>query len=339
MGDNQYGEIGGVTRGVARSDRFIPWTHRAGHDGWKLVEGIDLEPVQALTAAGLDFTVEAVKLSDVPFFAGDPLADEHTVVRGTNGEGVFGTFSGGITVIQYAEIAEIADLVRKVHPEAQVVSAFGLHRNKQAVMCLSLPDMARECFGTKVLEFVNIFSSHNGSLKLTLQESALITQCQNTFAASLHGTKPLVQVKHTSKANDRLLLAKAAVTAAAKGNRELADFMTAQMNRRLTVKEVDAFIIKVIGPKPPLGKDGDTTAQTNWATKFAGIKAEYNAPWNKYAKYTAWGALMAVNGYEQWGAPVRKTADSGEHVRQERIVESTLRQNTPLTSTALALLK
>jgi len=336
MGNNQYGEIGGVTRGFAREDRFVPWTHQVGHDGWKL-STFDLEPIQCLTAAGLDFTVEAVKLSEV--FPFDPMADEHTVIRGTKGEGLFGTFSDGVGVIQYRTLAEIADIIREVHPTAQVVSAYGLHRNKQAVLCMELPDLAQDTFGTMVREFVNIYSSHNGTLKLAVRPSGLITQCQNTLAYSFSGTTEFVAVKHTATADERIVLAKAAVREAVRHNTDLANFMAKQVNKRLTAKEVDEFIIKVIGPCPKPDKDGSTAKQTNWQTRFAGIKAEYKAPWNRYAQRTAWGALMAVNGYEQWGQAVRKASDSGEFVRQERIVEATLRGNAPMTQAALALLK
>jgi hypothetical protein len=332
MGNNQYGEIGGVTRGVARSDRFVPWTHKAGHDGWKLVDGVDLEPIQALTAAGLDFTVEAVNLSTL---IDEPMADEHTFIRGTNGEGVFGTFSDSVGLIQYFELAEWADLVKQVHPSAQVVSAYGLHRNKQGVICMELPEEARNQFGATMREFINIYSSMNGTLPMALRDSFLITECQNTLAYSFNGTKPFVQVKHTRHAQDRLPLAREAIRQALSNNTAMAELMAKLVNKRLTKREVWDFVRTIIGPRP---KD-EGRAQTIWDNKFDGIKAEYDAPWNKYARLTAWGALMAVNGYEQWGQAVRKAADSGEHVRQERIVEATLRGNTPLTDKALALVK
>lgn len=335
MGTNEYGRAGGVERGVARSDRFIPWTHRLGQDGWKLVE-FDIEPIQALTAAGLDFEVEVIDLSTL---LNEPLANEHRIVHGTNGEGVFGMFKEGVGLIQYRVLAEFADEVIRAYPGAKVVSAFGLHRNKQAVMCLELPQEARSLFGANVRTYLIIASSHDGTMKFLVCPVHLIVECMNTLAMGLGGNKRFVQVKHTASADERVALAKAAVREALAGNKDMAEFMAKQVNSRLTAREVDQFIIKVIGDPPKPKPDESQRALTLWQEKFAGIKAEYKAPWNRYAQRTAWGAFMAINGYEQWAMPVRKTGDSGEHVRTERIVEATVRGTTPLTDKALALLK
>ena len=80
---------------------------------------------------------------------------------------------------------------------------------------------------------------------------------------------------------------------------------------------------------PPLQALRATLAQK--AQAFDGIVNEYNASWNDNIKNTAWGTVMAVNGYELWEQGSRGQTKADKQMRH------LLDGWYPMTEKALAL--
>jgi len=330
MGSNVYNEIGAVTRGAYAGDRFTPWTVGAGHEGWANLDS-SKRASEFLTAAGLDFEVRGEPLS---VWAPYDLADEHKLVIG-NGK-VLGVHSNSYGIIQNAEVAEMidlyVDLARVNGQEAAVHSMFSLDKDKVVAGCAYVSE-PKFFGGGERQNFVSVLNAHDGSAAYVIWAGSIIIECTNTLAWSLASGSRITTIRHTSGAAECVEAAKRALVQ----NKQDWAAMDTLIERLLATPLYDhvPFVERVIGPRPD-AKEGPrgTTSQTHWDNRFAAIVAEYKADHNEYARNTAWGGLMAVNGYELWGGRQSKTTPRPE----KQFMSLASGDNGSLTAKALKLL-
>jgi phage/plasmid-like protein (TIGR03299 family) len=288
MGNNKYNEIGGVETSI--SARFTPWmglTSTILRTEERLVDAH-----KAHQLAGIDWQVSTHLLSE---FIDKPLADETALVIRNTDQAVLGVAGDGYTEIQNAEVANMAQAIIEFRPDAHVESAGALHHGKVVWNLLALDDQVRTLSaGDKHYRYMLVYTSHDGSRPFAVRFTNVRVQCQNTFSIALgEGSVLLHKVRHTKNALDYIREAHESVKQAI----NTFDLWDVEMERLINtpVSKSDNYaVIKAV-----LGEPSDSkAAMTRWDNVFDAIDREYNADFNANIRGTAWGTIMAVNGYE-----------------------------------------
>lgn len=320
MGIDQYNVLGGVDSMV--SVRFTPW-HRTN---FQRVEHLIRSAHEAMVLGGIDWQVERTPLFvptgiaaaimdpeyhlDVDDLSVEELrgivkslrhADEHTaVVRGDNGF-VLGVHSSAYGLLQNDQIEQLAQAVLDVRPDAHIESAGALYKGKVVWVLVRLQD-EDVAFGEgyeKLQRYVLVYKSHDGSHPLVVRATNVRVECMNTFAMATKGQKAFVRVKHTKNAEDYATVARDSLKFAVANFRSMEKEIEQLLNK--PISSIGDFAKKVLGEK----KADEGRGATLWDQRFNAIVAEYHADHNANVLGTAWGAVMAVNGYELWAQGTR----------------------------------
>jgi phage/plasmid-like protein (TIGR03299 family) len=323
MGIDNYNTIGGVE--TMMSARFTPWH---GLSEFKIrTEDRITSGDKALNLGGINWRVNERLLSDI---LPNPLANEHKMrIRESDGA-ILGIGSPRYGLIQNDALAQLSDAIIQFRPDAHIESCGALFHGKVTWMLIALDDEVRTFANgdEKQFRYMLVYTSHDGSKPFAVRFTNVRVECMNTFSMAMGKANQMVHtIRHTSNAAQYIYEAENAVKAAVQTfdllDIEIERLLMAEMSQRETV---DLFK-KVMGDRP----DEKGRAMTLWDNTFDAIVAEFKADHNDNIRGTAWGAVMAVNGYELWGQTVR-----GQK-REEKQFKALLDGKYPLTEKALAL--
>jgi len=261
-----------------------------------------------------------------------PLVKTAAVVRSDGkivGEGV-GQDSYGI--VQAREAFEFGQQLAGAFGDKPLVSAGSIREGTQFFFCYEVD--SREVGGERINSHFSVISSHDMTLALQGLKSTVVPVCANTVAMALESAVDRILLKHTSKVDERM----AQILAA----RELVEEHTEAVVRRiatLQATQVRNFDLVVDGVLPKMdGKGRGVTMRTDQRKQLRELyfDSELVAPW----RGTGWGALQAVNSFEQWVAPVRGKAkgQSDEQLRAVRQFDAMVKGVQPLTAKATELI-
>lgn len=323
MGIDNYNTIGGVESMM--SARFTPWH---GLSDFKVrTEERVTNATKALGLGGIDWKVSERLLSDI---INNPLADEHKMrIRDTDGA-ILGIGSPRYGLIQNDAMARLSEAIIQFRPDAHIESCGALFHGKVTWMLIALDDEVRTFAGgdEKQFRYMLVYTSHDGSKPFAVRFTNVRVECMNTFSMAMGKANQMVHtVRHTSNALQYVYEAEQAVKQAV----QTFDLLDLEIERLLMQEmspaETAGLFKKVIGERP----DEKGRSQTMWENTLDSIVAELKADHNDNIRGTAWGAVMAVNGYELWGQTVR-----GQK-REEKQFKALLDGKYPLTERALAL--
>ena len=298
------GEYKGIMGGVdsMMAAKFTPWHFSYNQDRVRLTDLDITSGRQAMTMAGIDWSVLKVSLAEfMPDHAG---AEDHVVLLRNDIQAVLGIAKPGYGVIDNTVPADLSDAVIEAVPGATIESCGSLYTPGKVVWFLvRLPDS--KVFGTDGGEtherYVMITTSHDGSSALTIRPTNVRVQCMNTFSMAF-GNASMYTIRHTTNALDYVEEARRAI----KTTYANADAFDAEVQRLLDT-ELDSrdftnFVIpEVVGSRP----DDAGRSQTVWDDKFGLIVEAYNADHNEAIRGSAWGAVNALNEYETWAIKPR----------------------------------
>lgn len=313
------------------ASRFVPWHEPWNKDRVKLTDFTIESGAQALTLAGLDWSVNKLNLSEfMPGFEG---AEDYCVTLRSDKPAVLGAgMSDTYTPIQNTACADLADAVIKAYPGASIISAGALFDPGQVVWVLvQLPD-ATVRFGTDGAEhherYLLISTSHNGTRALVVQPTDVRVECMNTISMAWGRTSAEYTVRHTSNANELLDEARRALSLTKQSYDEMDRTIQRLLDTEMDdVDFITSFTPHIVGERP----ESEGRGLTNWTARFDAIVDTWNADHNEAIKGTAWGAVSAVNELELWAVKPR-----GQSVAS-RQMGMLLSRNYPLTRKALAL--
>lgn len=322
MGIDQYNVIGGVESMM--SARFTPWH---GLSDMKVrVDQRITSATEALTLGGIDWQVEERLLSDI---LPNPLADEHKLrIRTTDGA-ILGVGSPRYGLIQNDEMGRLADAIIQHRPDAHIESCGALFHGKTVWMLVRLDDEVKAYHNNAETQYryLLVYTSHDSSRPFAVRFTNVRVECMNTMSMAVGKASELVHtVRHTSNASQLLAEAGLAVKAAVQTfdllDLEIEQLLATPMNRATTY----STFRNVLGECPDEGR-----GKTMWESRWDGIVSEWQADHNANIANTAWGAVMAVNGWELWGQTARG------QTKQEKQFRHLLDGKYPLTERALTL--
>ena len=319
MGTNRYNEVGGVETSL--TVRTLPWYSL--NDSRVFRAERLTNAAEATRLAQIDWTVSSHLLSD---FLPNPLADETSLVVRNTDQAILGVAGDGYTVIQNEELAKMAQAIIEFRPDAHIESAGALHHGKVVWMCVALDDeVSHLSGGDDHYRYMLVYTSHDGSKPFAIRFTNVRVVCQNTFSMAISkGSTLLHKVRHTRNALDYVREAHESVKAAV----QTFDLWDLEIERLINTPQTRSEFYSVV--KSVLGEPSDSKAgMTRWDNAFDAIVTEYNRDFNSGVKDTAWGTVMAVNGYELW-----EQSSRGQSKAQKQFI-SVLDGKLPLTAKAM----
>lgn len=323
MGTDKYGNIGGVDSMMAR---FTPWH---GLSDMKVRTDERVTDVDyAFDLGKINWTMEGTLLStylgDIANIINDhaiivddaakqrldallslDLADEHKLVIRQDTHAVLGVHSDRYGVIQNDVLKLLVRPVLEFRPDAHIESCGALFKGK-TIWCLVRLDDETKTFGRngdeKQYRYLLFYTSQDGSKPLAVRFTNVRVECMNTFSMAFGKASQLVQtIRHTTNATQYAAQAESALKQAL----QTFDLLDMEIETLLNTEhsKQDTFNVfkSVLGERP--SEQG--RSQTMFDKAFDGIVGEWNADHNQNIRGTAWGTVMAVNGYELWGQPAR----------------------------------
>jgi phage/plasmid-like protein (TIGR03299 family) len=323
----QYkGVMGGIDSMMAA--RFTPWHYSYNEDRVSLTELTIESGHQALVMAGCDWGVNLVNMAE---FMPDHLgAEDFYLALRSDKQALLGVHKERYAVIVNQVLADLADAVITAAPGANIISCGSLYEpGKQVWMLVELPPSGMKLGGREVHDrYVLIVTSHDGSLSLSVRATRVRVECMNTMSFSLGTSRADYVIRHTTNALNYVEEARRAIASANAHDLAFDHAIEQLIDTELTVANFATQVLpKVIDVRPE--KDG--RGQTVWDEKFAAIINAYGADHNTDIIDTAWGAVNAVNEYEEWGIKPR-----GQELH-ERQMGMLVKGDYPLTKRTLAL--
>jgi len=334
MGERN-GVIGGVSNIVAVE--FKPW--------WEGVQGtVDVIHVDGRTLSpreAFELTLDW-QVVERPMFVDVGIDDEpqklvtvpnkKALVR-TDTRFILGDHSDSYGLIQNEIMCEFMEAIKIVGNDVEMVSSGELFGGPVVWMLAKLgTDKHFIDRGERLARYFAVSNSFDGSAKFRCTPTDTRIECMNTFAMHLGETAD-IELRHTSKVDERLALAKLTIDALYAHSAELDAEIEQLLSMPFADSEYERLVVADLNPKPAV-EDGIAIPPrklTNWMNRQEAFLNAYKRPDQENIKGTAWGAIMAVNSYENWAQRIKKGS------RSENQAVKALRGNYPLTARARQL--
>jgi hypothetical protein len=190
-----------------------------------------------------------------------------------------------------------------------------------------------------VHDHMTVGGSFDGSWALNLFTSPYVAECENLYQMAKAAGMVHYAFKHTSGIFDRV---EQAIVAAKRHQANVQSFKL--IGQKLVGQRVsDTQYKAVLDTLFPRGEDVpkrtlavNETAREKVNTLYRAGGADLDIMGGMQG--TAWGVVQAVNTYENWGTPIRKTKGASESTtRALRQIDANVKGSQPLTQKALAL--
>ena len=268
------------------SVRETPW-HKQG-----VVLDNPPSTIEAIRAAKLDFLVEKVPTVLHPTHAQDLIETGHYATVRWDGDGnpiILGNVSERYTVIQNEKAFEVFD--RVLLPEGYTYTTAGAIKRGKKVWILAEAPEHMTVGDDKVMKYVLLVTSHDGTMNHRLMPTAIRVVCNNTLTWALQrGTEDGFSIRHTGNAEDKLNLAADALKWAEGDFNEARDIWSRMYELRIEPAAAIHYFERVM---PELKKRGDSPT---WRKYFDAIADSFMyGPGNRGE--TLWHAYQAITEY------------------------------------------
>lgn len=333
------GEFNGVVGGVSNivAVDFKPWWEGiSGTVDVQHVDGRHLSPREAFERT-LNWQVLERDLY-VDIGIGDEgqtlitVPNKKALIR-EDSRAVLGIHSGSYGKVQNEMLCEFLEALKIVGDHVQVKSAGELYGGHVVWMLAKLGEDKHFLGGDERLaRYFAVSTSHDGSLAFSCRPTDTRIECMNTFAMHLGDSSDII-LRHTSKVDERLEMAKKTLDALYAHSAELDAEIEALLSTEYSAASYKDIVMPDLNPKPR-AEDGIAIPPrklTNWVNRQEALLNSYMRPDQANIDGTAWGAIMAVNSYENWAQRIKKGS------RSENQAVKALRGNYPLTARARQL--
>lgn len=320
------------------SAREVPWHFKWTKDR-TLVTPDRLTMEEAIPASGLDWTV-----STVPIFIHDEhdgfigVPGKRAIRRSSDGR-VLGVHSDGYVPNQPASLFEWgwniiqASLEDGVKEAAVWETGGSLAGGKRIFAMIKLPDTVR-VNGDELVPYLGLADSYDGTLARRAWMTFLRVVCQNTLDWSWSSAVTKIAIRHTKNSKHRIAAARHALGISYSN----IEAFESEAQRMIETEITNAEFEKLITQLFPINEKGTDKQRTNGIRRRNTVRQLYRtSPTVAPYSGTTWGALNAIQEWEQWSARAatsklspRKVADK----QLQKIVSGTW----PVTNKAAARL-
>lgn len=197
------------------------------------------------------------------------------------------------------------------------ISAINLRDGRQAAFTFDLG--AYRVGDEPCHDYISILNSHDGSWPLIALKSSIVVVCANTASWALSGAAIRQNIRHTASWEDRVADVRKALGLAEAARKTFTETVEALMLKPVTMREFDLLLDGVF---PVPDEDGRAKTMRENARVEVRTMFEEGQVVDAYRR-TGWGAVQAVNTWEQWSAPVRAGAGtSSATTRAKRQIQA-----------------
>ena len=188
-------------------------------------------------------------------------------------------------------------------------SAFALDGGKRIVLLALMPEVDIIADGDITKRYLLLTTSHDGSGSVVIMPTSVRVVCANTLAIALNEKTGKIKVKHTRNMQDRLVLARTAITAC---NHVFGDLLI--KSQKLAQKKIDTqtfnAYLDLLLPVTPDAKQHAITRNDNIKADITQIYRLDETCNLDSIKETMWGAFNAVTLYADHFGAIRNTEGS-----------------------------
>ena len=235
----------------------------------------------------------------------------------------------GRGITQYDEMDAAVEKLIEQGFSPGVASKGTLNHGRKAYVTLEMGEPMDIEGYSKIHKYFTLTDAHDGTIAASGRPTLGVVVCANTFAAYILGVKASWSVKHTRNASSYLEWAIDSFVEAAKLQQHLDAQVERLINESYAVGDFSQLTGNLLGTRP----EDEGRSQTSWDKTFSNIIARYwHDDLDGGIRETKWGALMAVQGYEQHVQQVRGGSKEGRHL--DRLLFGSM----PLTEKAIGQL-
>lgn len=235
--------------------------------------------------------------------------------------------TGRRAVIQYDHMDDAVEAMLGTGLATGVVSAGTLGHGAKAYVTLEFGEPIDIPGYSQVNRWFTLADAHDGSIAASGRSTIGVVVCANTFQSNLIGTPAAWSIRHTANAEAYIAQAVAAFISAAMEQRNIERAVEQLINESYVESEFMSLTRRLM-PMP-----NDDRGRTKVMKRRSSLFQRYNQHDLHGIRDTKWGALMAVQGWEQHEAPVNTgTSRQGRHI--DRLISGKM----PLSEKASKLL-
>lgn len=254
-----------------------------------------------------------------------PIEQQVAIVREFDAK-VLGVVGPDYGVVNPEEAYEWASAISE-YGDIPLVSAGNLRGGSQFFFTLRMGQEAPA--GVKYTPYVSVVSSHDGSQALQAIFSPTIVVCANTLAMAQSNASTKVTLRHTSNISSRMEIAldtlRVSANAAKATNKLIADLAG------IKVPAFKAMLDKIL---PTLDEEGlRATRRADARDDIMALARSEMVP--EDLQDTGWAVVQAVNTYENWVKPTRKTKSGDNAVALRQFDAAVAGKGQDLTQTAI----
>lgn len=287
-------------------------------------------------AADLDITkrVEKVAISDLVIGYEAP-ADEYAAVR--NGRVLHTGLGEQWTPYQVEDAYALGQCIRESANDdgipADLLSLGALDHGRKWFMTYDLGSFTIGDYD--IADYLSINGSFDSSWVLGVLTSPVIEVCANTVACAKAAGITHYRFKHTSGIVNRVEAAKAALQQHRANRNAFVELGEGLLNTEVS-KAAYSRLVKALFPVddevPVKTRNANEVAAQKVTEAYKGLTGMVSETGNGFA------VVQAVNTYENWGTPVRRTSGRSEaETRAWRQIEAVVDGKQPLTTKAIEL--
>tara|TARA_B100000586_G_scaffold102421_2_gene73297 strand:- start:329 stop:1492 length:1164 start_codon:yes stop_codon:yes gene_type:complete len=187
---------------------------------------------------------------------------------------------------------------------------------------------------SKINRYFTLADAQDSSVSLSARPTLGVVVCANTFAAYiLNNSTATWTIRHTRNAKEYLDAAIGTFYANLELQQEINKTVEQWIDAAFTEGQFIDMTKGLLPERPEDSKD-NAKAVSQWDNRFKAIIDRYRGDdLEGFIRYTKWGALMAIQGYEQHVQKGKGRSTQGKHVDQ------LVFGDMPLTAKAAVLLK
>lgn len=296
-----------------------------------------------LVAANMSITwpVEKVALSDIVDGEFNVLGGQYVAFRSED-NAIVASGIGETWASTYPEIGyEFVQYLRDEHGVGieNLESAGMIRDGRQWFMTFAAGEF--EIGGFKVTSYVTVSGSYDQSWVFQVQFHQTVAVCANTITAVRAAGQMLYKFKNTTGLIDRVEEAKAAAKMQRAREEGFKQFGERLLGVRVDENAYRSFVNELF----PIDDDVPTKTRNVNGNARDQVRALFTSTADANdpnvaggVEGTGWAFMQAVNTYENWGAPIRKTKGVGTTTaRALRQIDATVSGRQPLTDKAIDL--
>lgn len=239
--------------------------------------------------------------------------DQRFIVRKDNDHVVsYRTCGNGRGITQFSKITEAYEAIKETGVPVELRSAGTLNGGARAYLTIEVGKPIDVAGYSEIQKYFTIADSHDGTSSAKGVSTAGVVVCNNTFQAYVIGAPKAWSINHTRNAEQYLDDAVRGYTEALEQQHLIDDAVERLINEAYTQGDFMTELLPTLIGQRPTEEGRSRTMHDNKRTAL--VTRYWGEDLDRGIRETKWGALMAVQGYEQHERPVRGGTRQAKHM-------------------------